>query len=204
MFEPYINLAEKLGSFISQLSEGGIKSIDIQYCGQINKHDVSPLTMAAVKGVLTPIMQETVNFINALSAAKERGIKVQEAKVDNDEEFANLITIVLKTDKGSFSVAGTLFTDKQPRIVKINDFYIEALPQGYMIVAHNLDKPGIIGAVGTLLGNNNINIAEMTFGREERGGRAISALNIDSEVSPELLDKLKKLKNILDAKLIKV
>jgi len=204
VLEPYINLCEKLGQLSSQLAEGRIKQVDINYSGPITQQRTEPLTMALVKGFLEPVVQETVNFVNALSLAKERGIKIQEAKSETEEEFVNFISVDVLTDKTKLTVGGTLSSNNKPRIVKIEDYYVEAIPQGYMIIIHNQDKPGIIGAVGTLLGNNKINIAAMTFGRKEAGGKSISVINVDSPVPADVLDKIQKSQNIISAKVIKL
>ena len=204
VLEPYINLSEKLGIFSSQLVEGRFQELNINYSGEIIQYDLSPLTMALVKGILSPILKETVNFINATSLAKERGIKIKESKSSKEEEFVTLIHLEIKTDKETRKVAGTLSANKQPRIVKIDGYYVEAPPQGEMLVIQNWDRSGIIGTLGTILGNHNINIAEMTFGREKAAGRAISVLNVDSPVSDEILDKIRKSENILAVKVIKL
>lgn len=204
VLEPYINLSEKLGIFTAQLVEGRYEEIKISYSGEIIKHDLSPLTMSLIKGVLSPILKETVNFVNALSLAKERGIKVTESKLSKEAEFVNLIQIEVRTDKESRRVAGTLSANKQPRIVKVDDYYVEATPGGVMIMIQNWDKPGIIGSLGTLLAKNNINIATMTFGRQEPGGKAISVFNVDSPITADMLDKIRKLENILTAKVINI
>lgn len=204
VLKPYINLAEKLGNFSSQLAEGRFQELNINYSGEIIQHDLSPLTMALVKGVLSPILKETVNFINALALTKERGIKIKEAKSSKEEEFVNLIQLEIKTDKGTKRIAGTLSANKQPRIVKIDDYYVEVAPQGEMLVIQNWDKPGIIGNLGTILGKHHINIAAMTFGREKPGGMAVSVLNVDSTVSAEILEKIKRTENILSVKVINI
>ncbi|MFH0738518.1 MAG: phosphoglycerate dehydrogenase [Candidatus Omnitrophota bacterium] len=202
--EPYINLSEKLGMFLAQLVEGRFQELNITYSGDITKHNLSPLTMALVKGLLSPILQDTVNFINAVTLAKARGIKVNESRSSKEAEFSTLIELEIKTDKETRRVSGTLSSNKKPRIVKIDGYYVEASPLGEMIVIQNLDKPGIIGNLGTLLGKQNINIAAMTFGRERLGGKTISVLNVDSPVSAEILDKIKKTENILAVKIIKL
>jgi D-3-phosphoglycerate dehydrogenase len=202
--EPYIILAEKLGVFSGQLVEGRLQELNITYSGEIIQHDLAPLTMALVKGVLTPILQETVNFINAVPLAKERGIKINEAKSSREKEFVTLIQLEIKTDKATRKTAGTLSANKQPRVVKVDDYYVELTPIGEMVFIENWDKPGIIGNLGTVLGKHNINIAAMTFGRQTPGGRAISVLNVDSPVSGEILDKIKKTENILSVKVIKI
>lgn len=202
--EPYINLAEKIGSFSSQLIEGRIQDLNLIYSGQVAQFDTSPITLALVKGLLYPMLQETVNFVNSIALAKERGIKIKEAKSSKEEEFVNLIELELKTDKETRSIAGTLSSNKQPRIVKIDEHYVEASPFGYLVVMKNWDKPGIIGNIGTLMGKYNINIAAMTFGRNTPGGQAVSILNVDSPVSAELLEKIKNLENIMAVKLIRL
>lgn len=201
---PYINLAQALGNFSSQLCEGRLKSISIRYSGGITQHDVTSITMALIKGILTPILEETVNFVNALSLAEARGIKVKETKLSEEEEFVNLVSVKIDTDREMRQVWATLSPNRQPRIVKIDDFYVELSPYGHLVVIKNWDKPGIIGNLGTLLGQHNVNIAGMTFGRKEPGGEAISVLNVDSPISKELLEKIKKLKNVLAVKLIKL
>ena len=204
VMEPYINLAEKLGSFSSQLVDGRFQEIGITYSGDIVNNDLTPLTLALVKGLLSPILQETVNFINAISIAKERGIRIQEVRNSREEEFVTLIKLEIKTDKATRVVCGTLSANKQPRIVKIDEYYMELSPFGDMLMIRNLDKPGIIGNLGTLLGKHSINIAAMTFGRSDPGGEAVSIINIDSPVSADLLEKIKKIENILAVKLIRL
>jgi len=204
IIEPYVNLAEKLGSFSSQLVEGRLQELNLTYSGQVAQYDSSPITMALVKGVLNPVLQETVNFVNAISLAKERGIKIREVKSSREEEFVNSIQLEIKTDKESKVICGTLSPNKQPRIVKVDGYYVEASPKGEMIVMQNWDKPGIIGNIGTLLGEQGINIATMTFGRQEAGGKAVSVLNVDSPITAEILDKIKKSENILAVKVIRL
>ena len=204
IIEPYVNLAEKLGSFSSQLVEGRLQELRITYSGEITGLDLSSLTLALVKGVLSPILQETVNFINAVAMAKQRGIEIREVKSSKEGEFITLIQLEIKTDKETRRIAATLSANKQPRIVKIDEYYVEISPLGEMIVIQNWDRPGIIGNLGTLLGEHNINIASMTFGRQSPGGKAISVFNVDSAVTPEILDKIRKTDNILAVKVIKL
>lgn len=203
ILNPYINLAEKLGMFSAQLVEGRFQELAINYSGQITKYDLSSLTLALAKGLLTPILKETVNFVNGVSLLKERGINLRESKSSQEGEFVNLIQLEIKTDKETKSVCGTLSSNKQPRIVKIDDYYLELYPIGEMVFIRNWDKPGLIGSLGTFMGKNGINIAAMTFGRDKPGGQAISVLNVDSQVSPEIQDKIKELENILTVKIIR-
>ena len=187
-----------------QLLEGRVGELRINYTGEIIKNDLTPLTMAIVKGLLSPILQETVNYINAKNLAKERGIKILELKSEREEDFTNLISVEVNIEGSRHKVAGTLFTNNEPRIVNVNGLYVETIPQGYMLFLENWDKPGVIGSLGTLLGKNGVNIAGMTFGRDIPGGKAVSALNIDSPVSAKVLEEIKKLDNILSVKLVKL
>jgi len=203
ILNPYINLGEKLGMFGAQLVEGRFQELVINYSGEITKYDLSPVTMALAKGVLEPILKETVNFVNAVSLLKERGIKLRESKSAQEGEFVNLIQLEIKTDKEVKKIFGTLSSNKQPRIVKIDDYYLELYPVGEMVFIRNWDKPGLIGSLGTLMGKNGINIAAMTFGRDQQGGKAISVLNVDSQVGQDIQDKIRELENILTVKVIR-
>jgi len=202
--QPYINLCEKLGSFTSQIAQGALTEVNVTYSGDIAAHDTAPLTMALMKGLLSPMLQDTVNFINSLSLAKARGIRMTELKSLQSEEFVTLVSLEIKTDKETHRVAGTLLSKSDPRIVKVDEFYVEAIPSGCMLLMQNWDKPGIIGNLGKLMGEHNINIAAMSFGREKQGGRAMSVLNVDSCVSAELLEKVKKQPHILSAKIVEL
>ncbi|HSB51565.1 MAG TPA: phosphoglycerate dehydrogenase [Dissulfurispiraceae bacterium] len=202
VLHPYITLAEKLGAFTSQIFEGGIKEVTIEYRGDVSILNTAPLTIAAVKGLLTPILEETVNFVNAPLIAKERGIEVKELKSREAGDYVSLIVIKVKSKKKEISVDGTLFSKKDPRIVRIDNFTVEIVPEGHMVFMYNNDKPGVIGNIGTLMGRNKINISRMHFGRESEGGLAISVVNIDSPVNEAIVAEIKKLPNILDVKVI--
>ncbi len=202
--EPYINLALRMGKFAGQLINGRIEEVKLTYSGVVTNYKFAPVTLSLVNGLLTPILGETVNFINALDLAKERGIKVQEISSSKEEEFVNCIIAEIKTDKEVFTLWGTLSANHQPRIVKVNSVYVEAVPDGYILFIANNDKPGLVGAVGTILAKDHINIAGITLGRERAGGQAISLVNVDSEVGEKTIAKLKETKDILFVKLLKV
>jgi len=204
VLQPYINLCEKLGNFSSQLAEGAFQEVNIVFSGEIARHDTVPLTMALMKGLLSPILQDSVNYINSMTLAKERGIRVMESKSTQVEEFVNLVSLEIKTSKGTVRVAGTLLAKSEPRLVKINEFFVEAIPVGCMVIINNWDKPGIIGSLGTLMGQYNINIAAMSFGREKQGGKALSVLNVDASITPEILEKIKGLPHITSAKTVRL
>jgi len=198
--QPYVNLAEKLGGFAAQIFKGGVTEISIEYRGEASEINTAPITIAAIKGFLTPILEETVNFINAPIIAKERDIEVKETKSTDAGDYQSMVVIRVKAkDKESY-IAGTLFSKKDPRIVAIDNFKVEIVPYGELLFIYNNDKPGVIGNIGTLLSKNNINIARMHFGRETLGGRAISVVTIDTPATPQLIEEIKKLPNILSVK----
>jgi len=204
VLKPYMTLAEKMGALQSQLLSGPIKEVVVSYAGEMAKYDITSITRALMKGLLTPALGEMVNYVNATVIAEERGIKVIESKTTKIEEFAHVMVSKVKTKTGVLTVAGALFANNKPRIVKIDNYYVDAAPEGNMIFISNKDVPGIVGQIGSLLGKNKINIAGMTFGREKLGGRAISVCNVDSEVPKNVLSQIKRSKNIYDAKLIKL
>ena len=204
VLEPYIDLGDKLGKFAGQLIHGGLKSVKITYSGILTKYNVMPVTMAITHGVLKPILAENVNAINSIDIAKERGIDVREVHSSAEEEFVNCVTLELVTDKENLEVRGTLSSNKKPRIVKINNVYVEAVPSGNILFIRNNDIPGIVGAVGTALGDAKINIAYITFGREKEGATAVSVVNVDSDIPVNVIEGLKKIKGIQFVKMLKV
>jgi D-3-phosphoglycerate dehydrogenase len=149
-------------------------------------------------------MDQQVNFVNASIIAKERGIKVVEVKSSRAIDFVSSITIKIKTKKEELLVEGALFGKKEPRIVRIDKFFLDAVPEGYLLILHNGDKPGVIGNVGVLLAEENINIARLHLGRQTVGGEAVSVWNIDTQISDDLLSKLLKLPNIISAKTVRL
>ncbi|HAR45490.1 MAG: phosphoglycerate dehydrogenase [Nitrospirae bacterium GWC2_57_13] len=201
---PYINLAERMGLFEAQLYEGGLTEVSLEYSGDVAELKLEPITLAALKGLLTPILKENVNYVNAPLIAKDRGIEVKVGTTSGSSEYTSLITLKVKANGKQALVAGTLNSKKEPRIVQVDNFPMETVPDGYMLVLMNNDKPGVIGGIGTILGQNGINIARMQFGREKQGGLAVSVVSIDSPVSDDLMEKIKKLPNVLSVKLIKI
>lgn len=200
---PYMTLGEKLGVLLAQLIGGQLESLKITYHGEVTSYEVHPISSSILKGMLGRFLQETVNHVNAPIVAKERGIAVSETKSTTLADFSDLISVVAKTDKGSFAVAGTLLGKKKdPRIVKIQDNFVDAIPKGFLVILFNKDVPGVIGNVGSTLGKGNINIAGMTVGRNTAGGEAITVVNVDSVVPKNVLDELKKLPNVIDTKMV--
>ncbi|MDY7039170.1 MAG: phosphoglycerate dehydrogenase, partial [Thermodesulfobacteriota bacterium] len=167
VLRPYVLLSEKMGSLQTQLIESGIFEVQINYSGKVTEHDVTPLTTAMLKGLLTPILKDDVNFVNAPLIASERGIKVVESKTKTSEDFASLIMLRVKSLEGENIVSGTIYGKTSPRILRINDFYLEAIPEGHILLIHNEDIPGVIGRIGTALGKYNVNIGRMHVGQEK-------------------------------------
>lgn len=199
---PYVSLAEMLGSFHMQIAKGSVEEVNIEFIGDLASMVTSPITVAFLKGLFTPILKDAVNFVNAPMIAKERGIRVTESKTAESDDFTNLLSIKVKTSEDENVLAGTVFGKKEPRLVRLNTFRLEALPDGPMLFVQNLDVPGVIGALGVTLGKEGVNISRMTVGREEGNGdhtRNIILLNTDSLVSKEQLEKVKKLENITSA-----
>lgn len=201
--QPYLTLGEKLGRLASQLSEGRLAEIRLEYRGEIASLNCIPLTVATVKGILDPI-HDRVNMVNAMPIAKGRGVRVVENKSTEATDFASLITIRLQTDRGKTQTAGTLYSRQDPRVVDIDGIRLEAVLEGYMLVFSNLDVPGVIGRIGTLLGQNSVNIAGMQLGREQRGGRAVSIVNVDDPIPGPVLDEIRRMPNLVYAKLVRV
>ncbi|MFQ5867505.1 MAG: phosphoglycerate dehydrogenase [bacterium] len=199
---PYIGLCEKLGRLQAQIGEGGFTQIVVQYSGEILHHEIKPLTIALLKGLLEPILEREVNFVNAPLIVQERGIKVIESKVSKVEDFANLIVVQAMTEKGENTVTGTLLGKKEPRLVRIGEFDLDVIPEGYMLLCSNLDKPGVIGKIGTILGNRKINIAGMQVGRKTVGGKALTIINVDCNISKEVLKEIEGIAEILEVKMV--
>lgn len=204
ILQPFLNLSEKLGSFLAQILEGGLESVTLEYKGEVGNLSLAPMTVAVLKGLLNPILEEPVNEVNAPIIAKERGIEVKEVKSTDSGNFSSLVVITIRSGGRSTSVAGTLYKKKEPRIVSINGFSLEVIPEGYMLMLTNDDKPGVIGRIGTLLGDNQVNVASMQLGRECPGGKAISMVGIDSLPSEALLESIKKLPHIISVTSIKL
>ena len=202
--KPYLDLGEKLGSFLTQISDAAIEELSIEYKGGVAEYNVSPITVSVLRGLLTPYMGEVVNFVNASIIAKDRGIRVRESKSTTAEDFASMVAITAMGKGERNYIAGALFGTKDFRIVQINDFRIEAVPEGNMLFIQNHDRPGVIGNIGAALGNSNINIATMQFSRDRSGGIAISLLHLDSIISREVMEELSQLPNIISVKHIEL
>jgi D-3-phosphoglycerate dehydrogenase / 2-oxoglutarate reductase len=201
---PYLDMAEKLGAFQAQLLTGAIQEVAIEYSGEILNHNVAPVTISLIKGLLAPILTETVNYINAPVVARERGIKVVEIKSTETKDYTSMITLTVKTSKETSQTAGAVFGKNDPRIVQVNEFSVEIAPEGNMLAVSNEDMPGVIGKLGTTLGNNNVNIARLHLSRDAGAKKALVILNTDSPVGSDVLEKLRKLPHVISVTPIKM
>ncbi len=201
---PYIDLAEKLGIFASQYLGKHTDKMEVTYSGPLSSSDTSFLTVAILKGILTPMMTEVVNYVNAPVLAEGRNISFTETKSPKADGYKNLITVKLLSDDTSIEVCGTTFGEQDPRIVIVDGYHIDAKPYGNILFFKNQDEPGVIGQVCTVLGQNGINIADMTLGRKKRGGVAVTVCNIDTTVPEKVIDELKSVKAIKEIRSIEL
>ncbi len=193
---PYITLGEMLGSLHMQIAKGSVQDVSIEYSGDLADMNTSPITVAFLKGLFTPILQEAVNYVNAPVIAKERGIRVVESRTEQSDDFTNTLTIRVKSSESENVLVGTVFGKKEPRLVRLNAFRLEALPAGPMLLVYNKDVPGVIGELGTTLGKAGVNISRMTVGREEASEQNVIFLNTNVPISKELLADVQALEYI--------
>lgn len=199
---PFLDLAEKMGKFQAQMLNGRIKRVEVIYGGEVAKYELSPITTMLVKGILDPILQENVNFVNANIVARDRGIEVVQTSQDIDQNYNNIVTVKVVTDQGIRTLSGTLFLGNDPRIVSIDGYRIDAIPTGHMLVVPHLDKPGLIGKVGTVLGKHLINIGGMQVGRKEQGGVAVMVMSIDTPICEDTMKEIAEIDGVKDVKLV--
>jgi len=199
---PAMELAGRLGSFLSQVCRGTLERVEVGLYGDLREIDSKPILPAAVAGVLRPALAESVTLVNALALARERGIEVLESTSSVTLGFANLMAVRLKTAEEEMSVAGTMFGRNHLRLVDVDGVEVDAIPQGHMLLVKNDDTPGVVGHIGTLLGARAVNIARMTVGRKPGSGRAMMLIEVDSEVPAAVLQELKGVPGIRDARCV--
>ncbi|MGE3870683.1 MAG: ACT domain-containing protein, partial [Pseudorhodoplanes sp.] len=196
---PFIELADKLGSFAGQLTETGIEKVTIVYEGAVAQMKVKALTSAALAGLLRPMLQD-VNVVSAPVVAKERGMVIEEITREGECDYESLITVTVTTERQTRSVSGTVFADGRPRIVNIKGIRMDAEFGASMVYITNLDKPGFIGRFSSTLGEAGINIATFHVGREAPGGQAVALIEIDGELPAEVLARVRALPQVQSAK----
>ncbi|NLI31331.1 MAG: phosphoglycerate dehydrogenase [Deltaproteobacteria bacterium] len=192
----HLFLSEKLGMILPQITRGAIEEVNIEYIGDASQLDIRPLTLAILKGMLTPILGDMVNFVNVPVLVKERNIRVKESLRTEAEDFTNLISVQVKTPEEENLVAGTIFGKNEARMVRINDFRLEAALEGHLLLIYNIDTPGTIGAIGTCLGRHRINISKMNVGQVLERGQNIIFLRTDTPVPNHVIDELLSMENV--------
>lgn len=201
MIRPYFTLAERMGCTVRSLSEGAISEVEVEYNGEITDVDTKMITTAVLKGMLNPILQDAVNYVNAPGIAKMRNIKIKEVKNKEAENFANLITVKVKTAKGEVKVKGTLFGE-EARIVMINDYRVDVDPHARMLICPHINCPGVIGKVGSIMGAAGINISGMQVGKTDVSGTNIMVLTVDNDIPANILNAVISIDGIFGAKIV--
>ncbi len=194
---PVMDLAERLGSLLAQIVEGGFKRLAVRTLGTYTEHKLKPVAMAATKGLLAPLLEGGVSYVNALTLAGERGLTVDEGRSSESGPFAGLLRLTLDTDLGQATAAGTLFAPDRPRLVEVDGVPIESRPGGHMLFIRNRDVPGIVGQVGNLLGGAGVNIAGIQLGRRHDVDQAVSIIKVDSPVPPDAVERIRDVKDII-------
>jgi D-3-phosphoglycerate dehydrogenase len=201
---PYLNLGNRIGCLTAQLCSGAFKEVMIEYAGDFLGLDLTPITTGVLKGLLTPIVKDDVNYVNAGVLAQERGIKVSETTTSESEEYSNLITVKAVTTDMSSEISGAIFGKKRPEIVKIDDFKLTMEPSGYFAYIRNINKPGAFGNITTLLGNHGVNISRMNVGVSDEGNTNIVFLATDTPISDEAAKELLELPLVESVKLVEL
>ena len=203
--QPYLTFGEKMGRLLAQLAPRRIERLSIEFCGKAGELETSPITRSILKGFLESAEGGDVNYVNAPLIAEQLGVRVETIKSTELIDYAELINLRAVVDGKTASISGTFYGAlNNPRIVRINDMPVEAVPTGVLFIMHNQDRPGVVGWIGTIMGKHGINIASMSLGRDKQGGKALTVLNLDSAPSEQVLAEIRKDKDILDVKVAKL
>ncbi|MFZ5965567.1 MAG: phosphoglycerate dehydrogenase [Bacillota bacterium] len=205
VLQPYVDLMEKLGKLYYQLHQEPVDFVEISYWGNIAAQDIEMVNIAFIKGLLETVVEDKVNYVNARLLLEQRGIPLQVKKIQEGfDGYTDYISVKIKNKTGEFVISGNLSSKREARIVGINGYEVDVNPSEHMLFIQNVDVPGVIGNIGTMLGKEKINIATMQVGRHQRGTKAMMILNVDDEVSNETLEKLMQVENVLWAKGVKI
>jgi len=202
--EPYCNLAEKIAAFKMQLLGGRVGKVQVSYLGDIAKLDTSVVTRYLTAGLLSPILEQTVNMVNAPLLAAERGLTIREVKSAKVQDYGSLVLLEVTADGRKLSVGGTIFGKAEPRIVLVDGYRVEANPDGHLLVVFADDRPGLIGSLGQIMGERGVNIASMTFGRKAAGGEAIMILNLDAAIPDAILARVRNVPHVHRAQCVEL
>ncbi|MDH4128832.1 MAG: phosphoglycerate dehydrogenase [Spirochaetota bacterium] len=200
--KPFLTLCDKMGHLLGILREGNMEEFTFTFSAEMEGKPIHIMKLAALKGFFEPILSERVNFINALKVAKERGTRIKEVFSTVEVDYPELISLKVKTNKGVSEVKGTIFHNKDPRIIMVDGYDFEIDPKGEYLLIKNKDLPGVVGVIGTILGESKVNIATMQLGRKTKGSEALTFISVDEKVSDDVITKIKANPAILDAKSI--
>lgn len=205
VLQPYLTFGEKMGRLLAQIAPKRIERLTIEFCGKAGELESGPITRAVLKGFLESAEGGDVNYVNALVIAQSLGIRVGEVKSSELIDYAELINVRAFVDGQGASLSGTFYGSvNNPRIVRINDMPVEAVPSGVLFIMSNKDRPGVVGWIGTIMGKHGVNIASMSLGRDKAGGHALTVLNLDSAPADSVLAEIRKDNDILDVKVAKL
>jgi D-3-phosphoglycerate dehydrogenase len=200
---PHLRFGEKLGRFLSQLAPRRVDHLNINYSGKVNEVDTTAITRAVLKGFLQAAGGREVNEVNAPAFAESLGLKITETRLSAPGDYSDMLELSATAEGKSVSVGGAFF-GITPRIVSVNSRPVEARPSGVVLVLENTDRPGMVGRIGTLLGNRGVNIATMSLSRNQAGGTALTVLNLDSTPDQDLLDEIRTSEDIRSAQIIEL
>ncbi|HHV96150.1 MAG TPA: phosphoglycerate dehydrogenase [Clostridiaceae bacterium] len=203
IIKPYAELAEILGKIYYQAEKDTVKKLEVIYSGDLAEKDTKIISISALKGLLQSAVNGNINYVNASYIAKTMGIELVESKSSYLDKYTNLITLKFTTKERELSVSGTVFAKDEKRIVDFFGYKLDFEPTPYVIAIQNIDKPGIIGQIGTILGANDINIAAMQWSRNRKGEKAVAFVSVDCEVPEEVLNKVRKINGVLKATMLK-
>lgn len=201
---PYVTLAENLGKIYAQMIRSTLKQININYSGTLLHSSTALLTASLLKGLLSQLLNENVNHVNSYLLAKEMGVRINETKSEENLNYTNLLSVEFISEEGSRYFAGTVFGSNELRIVKIDKYILEVKPEGNLLFYFNIDKPGMVAAVGKILSDAKINIAGLSLGRLEAGKEALSVINIDSEINDQILNQITQISGIKSVFSVKI
>jgi len=194
---PSLDLAERMGLFLAQYRSGHFRKVALEFSGTLTEYPLQFLTAAFLKGLLRPVLGEQVNDINAPHLAREHGIKVTETRVLTADEFASAIQATMESDQGSHSLSGAIFGLQEFRLVKIDNYHVEAVPEGHLLVLKNLDRPGVIAKVSGILAAAEVNISMLNLSRRRVEGKAVSLIGVDTQLSAEVLQQIAAAEGVL-------
>ncbi|HEY8348861.1 MAG TPA: NAD(P)-dependent oxidoreductase, partial [Clostridia bacterium] len=200
---PYITLAEMLGKIYYQSEKETVEKIEIEYSGDLADKETKVISLSVLKGFLDPVIKEKVNYVNAELMLHNMGIEMVESKRSQLDKYTNLITVKFTTKQRTLSVSGTIFAKEEMRIVDFFGYKLDFEPTPYILAIQNIDKPGMIGRIGTILGNAGVNIAAMQWSRNKKGEKAVAFVSVDQNVDDETLDEIRRLDGVLKVSLLK-